>query len=193
LALNRWEKLTSRHSQARTVLEMPTITRQQLIEIDLQSITKDQRITEIGELDLQAVEDRDSSAIFEHTATQVRYRDFAQKIPDDIISAKNYDGKDILIFVLFRRLEKIEWAIYNLTDKKLLPMKLDIEMLRIIQSAETTPTAGIDPILIEQASDRCIQAWCSKSGYSPNEIYRICALYLIPQQSGSMFQNLFDS
>lgn len=192
LALNRWEKLTSRHTQARTVLEMPTITHQQLVEIDLQSVAKDQRITEIGELDLQAVEDRDSSAIFEHTATLVRYRDFAQKIPDDIISAKEYDGKDALIFVLFRRLEKIEWAIYNLTDKKLLPMKLDIEMLRIIQSVETTPTTGVDPNIIEQASDRCIQAWCSKSGYSSNEVYRICALYLAPRQFGSMFQNLFD-
>jgi|AMZC01.1.fsa_nt_AMZC01000485.1_27 superfamily II DNA or RNA helicase len=193
LALSRWEKLTNRHSQARTILEMPTITHQQLVEIDLQSIANGQRITEIGELDLQAVEDRDSSAIFEHTATLVRYRDFAHKIPDDIISAKEYDGKDALIFVLFKRLDKIDWAIYNLSRKKLLPMKLDIEMLRVIQSTETTATAGVDPNTIEQASDRCIQAWCSLTGNSPNEIYRICALYLAPRQSESMFQNLFDN
>jgi len=193
LALNRWDKLTSRHSQARTILEMPTITGQHLVEVDLQSVANGQRITEIGELDLQAVEDRDSSAIFEHTATLVRYRDIAQEIPDDIISAKEYDGKDALIFVLFRHMDKIDWAIYNLTDKKLLPMKLDIEMLQVIQCKDLTPTAGIDPNIIEVASDRCIQTWCSKSGNPPSEIYRICALYLTPRQSGNVLQNLFEN
>jgi hypothetical protein len=193
LVLHRWEKLTSRHTQAKTILEMPTITHQQQVEIDLQSVANGPQITKIGELDLQAVEDRDSSAIFEHTATLVRYREFALKIPDDIISAKEYDGKDALIFVLFRRLDKIDWAIYNLTEEKLLPMKMDIEMLRIIQSSESTSTAGIDPNIIEQASDSCIQAWCSKSGYNPNSIYRICALYLAPQQSGNIFKDLLQN
>lgn len=192
LAVNRWVKLTKRHSQARTLLEMPTITGQLLVEIDLQSIALGQRIKEIGELDLQSVDDRDSSAIFEHTATLVRYRDVAQKIPDDIISAKEYDGKKNLIFVLFRHNDKFDWAIYDIKDRKLLPVTLDIDMLSNIKSTESTPTAGVDPNVIEKASDQCIHAWCTKSGISSNEVYRVCAMYLVPHQTADMFSNLFE-
>lgn len=171
LAIGRWEKLTYRHTQTRAISEMPTITHQEQVEIDLQSIASEFRITEFGEMDLQAVEDRDSSSIFEHTAILVRHRESAQKIPDDIISAKEYAGQDPLVFVLFKYSEKIHWAIYNLSSKKLMPVSPDIEMLELIQSTETTPTAGIDPNEVEQASEQCIHTWCKSHKVSPVNIY----------------------
>jgi len=189
LAIGRWEKLTYRHTQTRAISEMPTITHQEQVEIDLQSIASEFRITEFGEMDLQAVEDRDSSSIFEHTAILVRHRESAQKIPDDIISAKEYAGQDPLVFVLFKYSEKIHWAIYNLSSKKLMPVSPDIEMLELIQSTETTPTAGIDPNEVEQASEQCIHTWCKSHKVSPVNIYRICSLYIVPKQS--KFQELF--
>jgi len=192
LAISRWEKLTLRHSQSRAILDMPTITRQNQMEIDLQAVSGSSKITEIGEVDLQAVEDQESSEIFGHTAILVRYREIALKIPDDIISAKAYNGHKKLIFVLFKYEEKFHWAIYDLDDGKLLPMKLDIEMLKMIQSDELTLTAGVDPNVIEQASDQCIQAWCFKTGNSHAGVYRVCAMYLVPIQSGDLFQSLFN-
>ena len=190
LAIGRWEKLTYRHSQTRAISEMPTITRQEQVEIDLQAIASDSRITEIGEMDLQAVEDRDSSSIFEHTAILVQHRENAQRIPDDIISAKEYDGTEALVFVLFKSLDKYHWAIYNTHTHKLMPGMSDIEMLKLIQCVETTPTAGIDPNVVEHATDQCIRAWCKNQNISSENVYRICSLYLTPSQSS--FQGLFQ-
>jgi len=62
----------------------------------------------------------------------------------------------------------------------------------MIQSDELTLTAGVDPNVIEQASDQCIQAWCFKTGNSHAGVYRVCAMYLVPIQSGDLFQSLFN-
>ena len=192
LAVSRWNKLTTRHSQSRIISEMPTITHNPMIEIDMQAIASDQRITEIGEIDLQSVDDHDSSAIFEHTATLVKYRDTALTIQDDILSAKEYSGQEELVFVLMRYSEKYYWAIFNNSKKELEPIKLDIEMLDLIKSLDTTPIASIDPNLIEKASNDCIKAWCDKNNRSIDNVLRVCAMYLIPAGSRELFSELLQ-
>jgi hypothetical protein len=182
LAIRRWEKLTTRHAQAKIILDMPTLTRHSQHEVDLQSLGGDQRIIRVGEIDLHVLEDRDSSKIFEHTATLVRYKDQANKISDDIISALAYDGKVKLIYVLLKVDDKYRWTVYDLNHRQLTQHKTDVDLLQLILCDERTPTAAIDPNEIEKAADVCIRAWCKKHEKSYEDVTRICSLYLVPEK-----------
>jgi hypothetical protein len=101
----------------------------------------------------------------------VHHREMAMRIPDDINNAIEYSGKDKLIYVMFKLNDKYHWANYNINQKKFLQMMPDIKMLEMIQCTEATPTAGIDPIEIERASDICIEAWSKRNGVSFDAIY----------------------
>ena len=191
LVLRRWERLTSRHAQAKIIMDMPTITRQAQQEIILNTLGGEQRIIKVGEIDLQELIDLESSKIFDHTATLDHNRDEAMDIPDDIISAMAYEGKERLLYLLFKINDKYQWAIYDLNHRQLTNHKTDIELLQLILCNQKTPKAAVDPNDIEKAVDQCIKVWCARNKASQDDITRICAMYLIPEKF-DLFENMLE-
>ena len=193
LVQRRWENLISRHGQAKSVTDLPTITRKDKHRVDMPALAGRQNIKQIGEIDV-TVEDDDiaSSDIFQHTAILVKYRDQAKTIEDDIISARTYDGKVPLIYVLLFYENKYHWALYDIKHRCLLEKKKDVELLALIRADETMPKAGADPIAIEKFADRCIHKWCLENKAVEDNVVRICSMILLPDETSNFGEWLDD-
>ena len=192
LVQRRWENLISRHGQAKAVTDLPTITRQNHHRVDMPSHAGRKNIKQIGEIDVRVVEeDIASSDIFQHTAILVKYRDFAKAIADDIASAKVYDGQVPIFYILLFYQNKYYWVLYDVKHRTLLDRKKDVELLSLIRAEESTPTAVVDPLIIEKLADRCIHRWCQANGAEENDILRICSLLLVPSSMDN-FENMFN-
>lgn len=57
-----------------------------------------------------------------------------------------------------------------------------VQLLSLIAATENTPTALVTPEEVEQASDACIALWCRQTAVPPDDVERVCALYLKPEQ-----------
>jgi hypothetical protein len=134
-----------------------------------------------GQLDIKAIEDLDVSPYFLHSSKLQENREYALNIPDDIISAKSYSGRQVLVYVLIKHQTKYYWSVYDADAQTLLKLTA-VQLLELIQSEADTEQVLVDNCLIEDLCDRCIQAWCSSNNVNPNEVVRICALYLKPSQ-----------
>jgi len=184
LVQRRWENLISRHGQSKSVTDLPTITRKNKHSVDMPALAGRQNIKQIGEIDVRVVEeDIASSDIFQHTAILVKYRDDAKAIPNDILSAREYEGNLPILYALLFYENKYHWALYDVKHRELLDKKKDIELLALIQSDELTPIAGVDPIMIEKFADKCIDNWCEANKFNEDEVLRICTLLLIPEST----------
>lgn len=152
-----------------------------------------QNIKKIGEINVDAFDDDQisSSDIFQHTAVLLKYREKAKAIPDDITSAKSYDGNIPLIYMLLFYENKYRWVLYDIKHQELSEKIKDVELLNIIKADKDTPTAGVDPILIEKLADKCIRRWCKKNKFDEDNVLRVCTMLLVPASMDN-FDNLFQ-
>lgn len=136
-----------------------------------------------GHLDIEALEDLDVSPYFQHSSKLQENRKYALNIPDDIISVKSYSGRQVLIYVLMKHKGKYFWSVYDADARSLLKIT-PVQLLDLIQcEAETERAlALVDAHLIEDLSTQCLQIWCRNNQVNPNEVLRICTLYLKPNQ-----------
>jgi superfamily II DNA or RNA helicase len=192
LLLARWHRLLSRHKSAQTLMDMPTITEVDHQIVDLTALAGKQSIQRLGEIDFDEVEQLESSEVFQHTAVLIQQRDYARTILDDIISAKTYNGSDFLLYLLVSARGRYYWMIYDIGSKHLRDRVKDIELLNLIQAEPKTPTAIIDPNEIEHACDACLRLWCRQSQIEPEEVYRICAMMLVPEGKGDDLRSLLE-
>lgn len=185
--VRRWDTLAQRHGETIPLLDLPTLPTHPLQELDMPTLTPSS--TEAEEWHLEDLPDDalGVSSIFRHTAVLEQHRQDAKAIPDDIVSAKEYQGEYPLIYVLLRYNEKYYWPVYDLQRKRLLTWT-DVTLLNRIECTPETSPAGIDPNLVEKGSDLCIQAWCREHNYDADQVLRICALYLHPAGKTGPFE-----
>lgn len=190
--LRRWYMLSQRHSHAKTVLDMPTITSKSSSEVNLPEMGGERRIEMIGELNYESLKELGSSKIFEHTAVLEHNKSYAQNLPEDIISARSYEGENPIIFVLLTRKGKYLWILYDCKEKKLIQKRQDIELLELIQCSRYFETAPVNPNVVEKLTQKAVRLWCKENGYSPKEILRVCGLYLIPDSQNPSFDEWLE-
>ncbi|WP_375469093.1 helicase-related protein [uncultured Nostoc sp.] len=97
----RYSNLTNRHSQSQEIMELPVLSINEKEEVDFFNNTSKVTI-QSGVLDLEALVDDNISPFYHHVSKLYNNRDYARNIRDDIISAKIYSGRTILIYVLFK-------------------------------------------------------------------------------------------
>ena len=85
-----------------------------------------------------------------------------------------------------------ELGFYNPITKQLTEPDI-VKILNKIACEENTPTAHVDYDFIENLSDICIQYWCKKNKALPDDIQRICTLYLKPENEDNDFKLLLNS
>jgi Helicase conserved C-terminal domain/PLD-like domain/Type III restriction enzyme, res subunit len=175
----RWRNLMVRHGDSQKLIDLavlPTGTRNDIYLPDVAS-----RVTmESGQLDLDALGDMDISPYFQHTARLQAHRHEALGIRDDIVSAMQFNGARPRVYVLVKHGETYAWPVYEPATGTLLDLS-PVQLLHLIEATETTPTALVAPDEIEDASDACIRAWCLRSNVPPDDVQRICTLYLKPE------------
>lgn len=177
--VRRWDTLTQRHGETIPLLDLPTLPTHPHQELDMTTLASLPTVVE--ELHLEEVRDEDLgvSSIFRHTAVLEQYRQDAKAVPDDIVSAMEYQGEHPFLYLLLKYNERYYWPVYDIQRKRVLTWP-DVTLLNRIECRPDTPPAGVDPNIVEKWSDMCILAWCDEHHYKADQVIRICALYLHP-------------
>ncbi len=189
----RSAKLIQRHEDSTSILDLPTIATEIQQVIHMANLAAGISVFNLGEIQIDQVEKLEVSKSFNHAAVLEPFKKVAQAIPDDIISAMEYDGNKPLMYVLLWHNGKHYWPLYDINRQRLMPTHKDISViLDHIACQEGTPTAIIDADLVERWSDACIQAWCHLQKVAPDQVIRICAMYLQPKREMGTFRRWLD-
>ena len=175
----RWKNLIHRHGESKKLIDLPVLTTEQTEEIDLPE-NASQITIESGQLNMDALADVDISPFYQHTANLQLHRGYAQTIPDDILSAKSFSGETpCLYLLLFYNLTYYTVLYYPDTEQVVEPNL--VQLLDLIDCDEQTETAAVESDYIEILSNIAIEAWCNQHDFLPEEVERICTLYLQPE------------
>lgn len=177
---SRWLNLSERHSQSQKLIDLPVLPTEVRQEIYMPDVASTITVTS-GQLDINALADLDVSPYFQHSSKLQENREYALNIPDDIISAKSYPGRQVLLYVLMKYQGKYHWSVYDADARTLLKLTA-VQLLELIQCTTETECALVDVHVVEDLSNDCIQLWCSENNVNPEEIVRVCTLYLKPSQ-----------
>lgn len=187
----RWNNLMSRHQESRKVIDLPVLTAADIQEIDLSEMASQVTI-ESGEIDLNAMADLDIYPYYQHTAKLQTNRDYAETLPDDLISSKLHSDKKPLLYMLLLHQDKYRGIFYDPVTQKVTEPNT-VALLNKIACDEDTPVAHVDFEQVENLSDICLDRWCKQHQVVPDEVERICSLYLKPEnQKDDLKELLFD-
>lgn len=179
----RLRSLTMRTRSAEKFSEIPLFPDTERAEYnslaDLSSVT----IENLGLLDITKAEEFSGvSRFLIHITELSQNQDYANQIPDDISSARVYEGDTHYLYLLVRYRGDFFWMLYD-TQRGFLKENIrEDEILDRIQCSKDTPKADISADEIELQAQKCKSLWCEKNEVSEDYqlVERICALYLLP-------------
>jgi hypothetical protein len=187
----RWRNLVYRHQESEKVVELPVLTTEKTQQVIINEVASKVTI-KTGEIDINTLADLDISPYYQHTAKLQLNRDYAQKLPDDLISAKIFSGKEPLIYMLLFYNNDYRGIFYNPKSKQLIEPDV-VKLLNKIACEKDTPTAHVDYDFIEDLADTCLNLWCEQNQAFPDDVQRICSLYLKPDKEEDDIKLLLDS
>lgn len=185
----RWNNLMSRHQESKKLIDLPVLTEANTQEIHLSDLASRATI-QSGEMDINALADLEISPYYQHTAKLQANREYAETLPDDLISAKTHSEKNPLLYMLLFYQEEYRGIFYDPIADRITEPDDVVRVLNKIACTENTPTARVDDNLVEKLSDRCLQRWCDRDGIDPDEVQRICTLYLQPESESDNLEAL---
>ncbi|MEK0182336.1 MAG: helicase [Oscillatoriales cyanobacterium] len=184
----RWDKLMERHEESRKLTDLPVLTsdNNQLINMpDFASGTK----VEKGILNLQQADDKDVSLYYQHTRKLHSYRDYAETLESDLVSALNYSGESILIYILLKHKDDYKILLYD-QQKSNLRSPSPEYILNLIECTPETEVALVEADILEELADIVIRKWCQQNQIYEEEVSRECTLYLKPKDSENSLKKL---
>ncbi|EGK86763.1 helicase [Microcoleus vaginatus PCC 9802] len=184
----RWDKLMQRHEESRKLTDLPVLTsdKKQLINMpDFASGTKVKK----GILNLQQADDKDVSRYYQHTRKLHSYRDYAETLESDLVSALNYSGEFIFIYILLKHKDDYKILLYDQQKEKLRsPSHEDI--LNLIECTPETEVALVEANIVEELADVVIRKWCQQNQIYEEDVSRECTLYLKPKDNENYIKQL---
>ena len=187
----RLRKLSARSKQAQKFSEIPLIPESDKATYhslgDLSSVT----IEEIGLVDISQLEEFSGvSPYLRHIAILKEQETYAANTPNDISSARYYNGKHPLLYLLLYKEEEYYPILYNIHSNHIDPIKEDA-LLDLLQCLPTTPVANTSADEVEQYAQISRKLWEQQEGIeTPNAIERICACLLIPEKQREVFDKI---
>jgi superfamily II DNA or RNA helicase len=178
----RLQRLMQRIRQAEKFSELPIIPEgDSAVYERLGSLTA--VTTEyLGKVDITQVEEfTGASPFLAHIAELKQYQTHAQEIPDDITSARQYDGSRHLMYLLLRHQGEFHWTLYDIRANQLIERKEDA-LLNLLACPEQTTPPPITPTIVEQYAQLAKKHWMTSMAIdTADTVQRICALYFIPE------------
>ncbi len=184
----RWENLMSRHYESKKVIDLPVLTTEKIQEINVSEVASQVTI-ESGEMDLNALENLEISPYYQHTAKLQLNRDYAKTLADDLISSKLSSDQEPLLYMLLFHQKKYHSIFYNPDTNKLTEPEI-VTVLNKIACDENTLIAHVNYDEIEALSNICLELWCEKNQVSPDDVERVCSLYLKPEAESDNLREL---
>ena len=169
-------------------MDLSVLTTESIEKINASEMASQVTI-ESGKMDLKALANLEISPYYKHTAKLQLNRDYAETLADDLISSKLSSDKEPLLYMLLFHQNQYYGIFYNPNTKKLTEPEI-VTVLNKIACDENTPIAHTNYDEIEVLSNGCIELWCKNNQVSPDDVERICTLYLKPESEEDNFTEL---
>ncbi|WP_338423060.1 C-terminal helicase domain-containing protein [Cyanobacterium aponinum] len=187
----RWDNLMIRHEESRKLTDLPVITSEENELINMPDFAPDTIVTK-GHLTLKTEDDKDVSPFYQHTYNLHFYREQAEGLENDLISALNYDGESVLLYLLLKCNNEYKIVLYDCKKNKISSPHPE-KILNLIRCEPPTHVAVVDMNEVEKIADLVIQKWCEEQKFIKENIERICTLYLKPVVQDDSLDNLLKN
>ncbi|MBJ7901540.1 MAG: hypothetical protein GC158_16855 [Cyanobacteria bacterium RI_101] len=174
----RWDRLIDRHRESRKVTLVPVLTQEDSQRINMPEIAPDIDVT-TGILDFENLDDSEVSIFYQHMKKLHEVREEAETLNSDLVSALNYQGSSILLYLLLFFQDEYKLVVYSPREERCLNYPPE-RLLNLIECEPEEPIAFVDADEIEALADKAIACWCQTHQVEPAEVLRECALYLQP-------------
>ena len=186
----RWENLIDRHEASRKLTDLPVLTDDEQQLVNMPDFAPDINITK-GHLSLSKADDKGVSTYYQHLNNLHFYREDAQNLPSDLVSALNYSGEYTQVYILLLHKDEYFILLYNVDKQTITSLSVE-KLLNTIECDSQTETAIIDRDTIEKFANIAIKKWCEKKQIVTEQVYRECTLYLNPQDNQNSVKDLLD-
>lgn len=180
----RLRLLSTRTKEAQKFSEIPILPEGDSADYDSLAALSSVTIEDLGLVEAQGLEEfQGISPYLRHITALKDNEDYSKGIPIDISSARVYPGKKLLIYLLMKNQETYFYVLFDWEKQCILPTKED-DLLDLLCCTLQTPTANIQPELIEQYAQQTRIFWKKSlpvALQNDNSFERICALILIPK------------
>jgi hypothetical protein len=189
----RLQQLTLRTREAEKFSELSIIPDADESQVVSLGSLSNLLIENLGEADISQIEEFSGGSPFLSHITELKQNlEYAEGIPDDITSAMIYKGNSRQLYLLIKDGKTYHTTLYDVENEELKSIDED-DLLDLIQCKKQTPLANVLPDEIEELAQKCKALLCEKQGLEPDEVERICALYLIPQSQADDFDEMLRS
>lgn len=186
----RLQRLVIRTQHAERFSEMPTIPDGDRVDLPSLAPLSNVQVESMGLLDAAKMEEFTVSPFLLHLTALSKNEAYAKTIGDDFSSARTYRGKTRKVFILLRYQSEFATVLYDI-DKERLEFPNKEALLDLLQCEFTTPIAIITPDTIENMAQFAKRLWCEKQHIKQmDDVQRICALYLQPDESADLGEML---
>jgi len=186
----RWEKLMQRHEESRKFTDLPILTSDDNQLINMPDFASDTKI-EKGMLAIDREDDKAVSSYYEHTRKLHSHRDDAESLDSDLISALNYSGESVLLYILLKHKDDYKILLYDQQKENLRSPSFE-NILNLIECTPETQIALVDVEIVEELADIVIRKWCEQNHVSEEDVTRECTLYLQPNDIKSSIKELLS-
>lgn len=186
---NIFDRMTRRHDTSQRILGAGILSKEEYAEITLDSESDIAQLARDSEL-LKDVGGIGVESRLRHVARLEQHYEHAAQIPDYIQSARGSTQQQSQMFVLLKYESKHYPVMYNLARQNIEPLQ-DFEVLDRISCNETEPRAAVPADVIEHFANRAVQTWCEQEGIDIEQVHKICAMCLVPQDKADEVANLF--
>ncbi len=187
----RLRKLSRRSKHAQKFSEIPLIPEEENARFESLGPLSNVTIEDLGLVEVEALEEFSGvSPFLKHITTLKTYEDRAKAIPDDISSARIFEGDKPLLYLLLKNASEYYRILYDPQSNEIQPIKEDA-LLNMLKCEPDTPLAPIDPETIEKLAQKGKVCWAKNANMPEGDtVERICALYLVPKAWVGGFETL---
>ncbi|MDE2778000.1 MAG: helicase-related protein, partial [Chloroflexota bacterium] len=184
------ESLTARSNEAQEIVEIPILPEDEHQRITSLGIFSRVTLADLGELDATEVEDYSGGSPFlKHITAMIQNQQLVDNLRDDISSAKQYEGEHEIVYLLIRHQDEFEWLVFNVSLNQSEEWSND-KLFEAIACDADESVAVVDKETLETVAQSMRNDWCKRNSVRPNEVERICAMYLKPRNNEDSLNDL---
>lgn len=184
----RWDKLMQRHEESRKLTDLPVLTSDDNQLINMPDFASDTKVKK-GILTLENADDKEVSRYYQHTRKLHFHRAHAERLESDLVSALNYSGESILIYILLKHKDDYKILLYD-RQKEYLRSPSPEHLLNLIECTPESEVALVEANIVEEVADVAIRKWCQQNQINEEDVSRECTLYLKPKDSENSIKKL---
>ncbi|NOT05885.1 MAG: hypothetical protein HOP27_14920 [Anaerolineales bacterium] len=183
-----FDRVKYRHEKSKSILGSGVMSEDEYAEVDLDDEELDvEKLTQENS-PLKSIGGLGVESRLHHTWILEQNRSQAEKLPDYILSAKNYSEPTPYMFVLIEFEGKYIPILYDLKHEYIERDEV-LKILDLISCTASSPRANVKFSEVEHFTNETVQAWCKVKNVPVASVRKICGLYLQPYEQAKGIKN----